>query len=783
MKIFYPQKLYHQIVVLVLVIIVSAFLAFGWFTAGSQTELMRKTMTESSINLTKGLAESCAHFLLISDYSGLDQLLEKFIHMSGARGIQLYRADGKLLSEASITPSVSQSLGALFKNKEKIPDSEKDNITIRDDIMIISSPVISVKVIGWIHIIFSLENINEMRRNIWRGTVFATLFGIVFSILVFIVFFRRLTNAIQRLSAFARDLGNLKGEKVDAGHSSLEITQLCVSLNYASTDLFAKEQELITYRDNLENLVKTRTAELEKEIFERKKSEKNFKTLFHEMLDGFALHEIIVDDVGTPVNYRFLAANPAFERMTGLEAVDIIGHTVLDIMPDTEMCWIETYGRVALTGEPVHFEDYAAALQKYFEITAYRPAPGQFACVVVDVTEKKHAEEEKKKLQVQLQQAQKMEAIGTLAGGIAHDFNNILGAILGYAEMVQDDSPEGSRSRGDIDQVVKASYRAKELVKQILNFSRQGESEQIPLQPALIIKEVVKMLRSSLPSTIDIQQEVDMDVGLILADPTQIHQVLVNLCTNAFHAMEEAGGILTISLKKTTLSKTDLASEPLVQPGVFVQLSVRDTGSGIAPEIQQKMFDPFFTTKEVGKGTGMGLAIIHGIAKSYKGFVNYNSKPGEGTVFHVYLPAIQDPAVLEPEPVPFDFTQLGNERILFIDDEEILADVGRAMLERLGYRVTVRRNSVEALNTFQNHPDQFDLVITDQTMPGMTGSDLARRMLQIRPSVPIILCTGYSSVMSEEKARSLGIKGFAFKPLAKNDLAALIRKVLDGENL
>jgi PAS domain S-box-containing protein len=396
------------------------------------------------------------------------------------------------------------------------------------------------------------------------------------------------------------------------------------------------------------------------------------------------------------------------------------------------------------------------------------------------IADNMQAEEDRKKLQAQLQQAQKMEAIGTLAGGIAHDFNNILGAILGYAEIAQEDSPAGSMVRKDIDQVVKASHRAKDLVKQILAFNRQAETDQIPLQPGIIIKEALKMLRSSLPTTIDIQQDIDSEAGLILADPTQIHQVMVNLCTNAFHAMEETGGTLTISLKKKTLSQNDLANEPRVQPGDFVQLSISDTGPGIALEVQEKMFDPYFTTKEVGKGTGMGLAIIHGIAKSYKGFINFNSKPGEGTVFHVYLPVIQDPAVHETEAVPVDFTQLGNERILFIDDEEILADVGKAMLERLGYRVTVKRNSIEALNTFQNQPNHFDLVITDQTMPGMTGSDLARRMLQIRPGMPIILCTGYSSLMSKEKALSLGIKGFAFKPLAKNDIAALVRKVLDG---
>jgi PAS domain S-box-containing protein len=396
-----------------------------------------------------------------------------------------------------------------------------------------------------------------------------------------------------------------------------------------------------------------------------------------------------------------------------------------------------------------------------------------------DITERRQAEQEKIKLAAQLYQAQKMEAIGTLAGGIAHDFNNILGAILGRAEMIQEDSPADSMIRKDIDQILKACHRAKDLVKQILAFSRQAEIEQIPLQPAIIIKEAVRMLRSSLPSTITIHQDIDSETGLILADPTQIHQVLMNLCTNAFHAMEETGGTLTISMHRKTLSRNDLVSEPHVQPGAFMQLSIGDTGPGIAPEIRERIFDPYFTTKQVGKGTGMGLAIIHGIVKGYKGFVTFHSRPGEGAVFHVYLPVIDDSAVVESETVPFAGDPLGTERILFIDDEEILLEVGRSMLERLGYRVTVRKNSLEALHTFQNHPDQFDLIITDQTMPGMIGSDMAQRMLQLRPDIPIILCTGYSNLISEEKAKSLGIKGFALKPLTKKNIASIIRKVLD----
>ena len=398
-----------------------------------------------------------------------------------------------------------------------------------------------------------------------------------------------------------------------------------------------------------------------------------------------------------------------------------------------------------------------------------------------DITERRQEEELRKRLESQLQQAQKMEAIGTLAGGIAHDFNNILGAILGYAEMVQEECPTGTMMRSDVDRIVEASYRAKDLIKQILAFSRQTEADVQALQPDLIIKEAIKMLRASLPATIEIQQNIDPEAGLILADPIQIHQIITNLCTNAFHAMEETGGTLNISLQNKELTLADLGSEPKVQPGHFIEISVGDTGPGIAPELMDKIFDPFFTTKEVGKGTGMGLAIIHGIAKKSGGFVSCNSSPGKGTTFNVYLPVHPDTARAKAEASPVELIQTGIERILFIDDEEMLAQMGKTMLERLGYRVTVETNSIEALKIMQSQPDRFDLVITDQTMPGMTGSDLARRMLQIRPGLPIILCTGFSNQISEEKARIYGIKGFAMKPLAKKDLATLIRRVLDGE--
>lgn len=395
-----------------------------------------------------------------------------------------------------------------------------------------------------------------------------------------------------------------------------------------------------------------------------------------------------------------------------------------------------------------------------------------------DITDEKLLAMERDDLESRLQQAQKMEAIGTLAGGIAHDFNNILGAVLGYAELAQEATEKGSVISGDLDKVIESGNRAKDLVKQILAFSRQGSAERIVLQPVLLIREVLKMLRPSLPSTIEIRQRMSSETGLIYADPTQIHQIVMNLCTNAFHAMEKAGGRLEIAVKDVELGSDDLVHEPDVSPGKFVQISVADTGPGIDATVIQRVFDPYFTTKEMGKGTGMGLAIVHGIVKSYGGFVSLHCEPAEGTVFHVHLPVVkQDERIAVAEE---NGTPVGCERILFVDDEQLLAEMGRDMLERLGYHVTMRTSSLGALETFQNQPGEFDLIVTDQTMPGMTGVDLARRMMQIRPDIPVILCTGYSAIITEEQAKSMGIREFVFKPVAQKDLACLVRKVLDG---
>lgn len=393
-----------------------------------------------------------------------------------------------------------------------------------------------------------------------------------------------------------------------------------------------------------------------------------------------------------------------------------------------------------------------------------------------DISERKRNEEERHQMERRLRQAQKMEAIGTLAGGIAHDFNNILSVILGYADMAREDLPKGAPALDDIREVLKAGNRARDLVAQILAFSRQSETEHIPFQPASIIKEGVKMLRASLPSTITIKENINPECGVIVADPTQMNQVLINLCTNSFHAMEEEGGTLKVELKNEDVGKKDIEPGSELQPGRYVKLTVQDSGPGISDTIQERIFDPYFTTKAVGRGTGMGLAIVHGIMKSCGGFITLDSRVGHGATFRLYFPVSRQVAFSDLDErldVPG-----GSERILFVDDEPYLAEMGQEMLERLGYQVTVARESMKAWELFEKDPEAFDLVITDQTMPEMTGAVLSEYILGLRPDFPIILCTGYSALISEEKAKSIGIREFALKPLVKNDIAVLIRKAL-----
>jgi len=461
----------------------------------------------------------------------------------------------------------------------------------------------------------------------------------------------------------------------------------------------------------------------------------------------------------------FLSFIPEADRkavMTNLSSLTaespVHTHEHRVIGPNSEICWQKWTNH--------------AMFDEHGEVTAYQ-AIGE------DITLLKKTEKEKLKLESQLQQSQKMESIGTLAGGIAHDFNNILFPIVGHTEMLLEDVPEDSPLRGSLDEIYTGSLRARDLVKQILAFSRQDSHEIKLMRMQPIIKDALKLIRSTIPTSIEIKQYIRKDCGIIKADPTQIHQVVMNLATNAYHAMEGNGGELKVSLKEVELGEQDVL-HPDMEPGTYACLTMADTGVGMDKDLTGRIFDPFFTTKETGKGTGMGLSVVHGIVKNAGGSVHVYSEPGKGTEFHVYLPVVESSSE-QQEIQPKEPIQRGTERILLVDDEEAIITMEKQMLERLGYQVVSRTSSVEALEAFRENPDKFDMVITDMAMPNMSGDRLASEVVKIRPNIPILLCTGFSERMPEEKAKSMGIKGFLMKPIVMKDLSNKIHEVLDNK--
>jgi two-component system CheB/CheR fusion protein len=636
-------------------------------------------------------------------------------------------------------------------------------------------------------------------------------------------------------------------------------------------------------------------------------SEEHYRSLFDNMLNGYAYCKMLFDANG-PKDFTYLSVNAAFETLTGLK--NVTGKNVSDVIPgirqsDPEL--FEIYGRVALTGTPERFETYVEALGMWFSVSVYSPQKEYFVAVFDVITERKLAEQalrrsrdeleehvlertealrrqadllelayntiivrdldnrvtfwnaraeeiygftreealgqvthallrtkfpvpfeehmavlttqgrwegelvhttkdgrqivvlsrqalqrdeagrpvaimeinldvtEERRIEGHLRQAQKMEALGTLSGGIAHDFNNILAAIIGFTELVTGHVDHGSRDAHALERVMEAAIRGRELVRQMLTFSRKSEHEKKPVRLSGIVRESVRLLRAAVPSNIAIKVDVTSESGFILADPVQIQQVLMNLCTNAAQAMREKGG--TLDIKLDDFSAGPSGSDFGIAPGLYMRLLVRDTGIGMSADIMGKVFDPFFTTKGLGEGTGLGLSVVHGIVKQHDGHITVESEAGKGSTFTVYIPQI--PEELETDAVSDDELPTGSERILFVDDEEALVEMAEDILAELGYEVTSRMNGREALELLKSDPSRFDLVITDQTMPEMTGMDLAGEILAIRPNMPIIMCTGFSHLVDADKALAAGIKAFAMKPLTKREIARTIRNVLD----
>ena len=490
-------------------------------------------------------------------------------------------------------------------------------------------------------------------------------------------------------------------------------------------------------------------------------------------------------------NLRFTFASPSIEKVLGWTVEEAKSLNVQDVVTPNSLNMVMKVFEEELANEQLSNKDPKRT--RTLEIEHYRK-DGTTILIEVTASFLRNKEgnvfgimgisreiSERKKLEAQIRQAQKMEAIGTLAGGIAHDFNNILGAIMGYTDLALSNIQTDGQIRRYLERVYQAGERARDLVKQILTFSRQTEQERTSVHIAGIVKEVLKLLRSSLPTTIEIQQDIITPPGrdVVLADPTQIHQVLMNICTNAAHAMRAKGGILGVSIWDIDADAAFVQQYPDMEPGPYIKLTVSDTGHGMDAAVKERIFEPYFTTKGVGEGTGLGLAVVQGIVKSYGGAITVSSEPGRGSIFHVYIPRYEEDIqsrVEEVEVPPF-----GNERILFVDDEKMLVEMGRYMLESLGYRVTAATSSIEALEIFRNDPESFDLVFTDMTMPKMTGTDLARECMIIRPDIPVVLGTGFSEMTDEAQAKELGVRAFVMKPYVKSSIAKMIRTALEKQ--
>jgi len=451
-------------------------------------------------------------------------------------------------------------------------------------------------------------------------------------------------------------------------------------------------------------------------------------------------------DLGFPAEER--------QRFTDLliENGEVSGYEISHRIKNSDMIQVQLYSKL------VQIKGEFYTLTVFHDITAQR------------------------KLEAQLVQSQKMEAIGTLAGGIAHDFNNILSAILGYIELAKIYIEPDSKVFQYLEEVFKAGTRAKDLVRQILSISRQAEQKRKPVNINMITREALRMLKATLPSSIEIKQDLNEGIGLIEADPVQIHQVVMNLVTNASQSMKDTGGTLTVKLETEKLHSNIMKKNHDIKAGNYVKLTISDTGHGISIEDRKRIFDPYYTTKAQGMGTGLGLAVAQSIVKKHGGNILFSSKPGAGADFFIYLPVMDKEEIKFKEDVLENKSLLptGTEHILLIDDEETIIDTGREMLEYLGYSVETHNKSAYALNEFKKLPQRYDLVISDMTMPEMNGDELAKKMIEIRPDIPIIICTGYNPQIDEITAKTIGLKAFIFKPLTFQKLATTVRNVLDG---
>lgn len=523
------------------------------------------------------------------------------------------------------------------------------------------------------------------------------------------------------------------------------------------------------HMDAVSKKLSKKLIELEEQKEKLEKSEKKYRTMMESITDA-----VYICSADRKITYL----NPAMKKRLGRDATGEICYKALHGLDDQcEWCVFDVLkpeGSIVseifspldnrtyrMNSMPIYQDDNSVSKMAIFQ----------------DITDYLEAVNEIKKSQKLLAQAQKLESLGSLAGGIAHDFNNILTPIIGMSELLVEEFKPDSERYEDVLEILNAGNRGKDLVKQILAFSRQSEQQKSPVRIQKVLKEVVKLCRSTIPSNIELISDIHMDCGSVFGDSTQFHQIAMNLITNAYHAVEQTNGKISIQLKETELHPHEVFVQNL-DPGKYVLFSVSDNGCGIKPSHLDQIFEPYFSTKEKGKGTGLGLAVVYGLIKNHGGEIKVYSEIDQGTTFNIFLPVMDKPSK-DLAPDASKELPTGTERILLVDDEDSIVRLEKLILKRLGYKVTSHASSIEALNMFQSNPEEFDLVITDMTMPNMTGDVLAKKLNEIRSDIPVIICTGFSEKMNQGKAVSIGIKGFLMKPVVRSEMAKTVRKVLD----
>ena len=521
--------------------------------------------------------------------------------------------------------------------------------------------------------------------------------------------------------------------------------------------------------------LKQRISELEKEAEDRLiKSEQRFRDLFNGISDLIYIQDF---------DGCFTSVNPAMCKAFDLKEDELIGRPASDFMkpefmPVYKSEYLEPLKKHGHNeGTTIYFKKNDEKIYIEYRSVLVRPKDGEpfISGTGRDITERILSERKVAKLQEQIIQSQKMEFIATLTGGIAHDFNNILYIILGNTELALGEIPKGNPAYSKLEEIKSASLRASRIIKQLLNFTHKTDHKLEPIGAVTVIQNALNFLRSTIPATIEIRKHLTDDDMVILADPIQINRAMMNICANASLAMEATGGILEVIIEPATIKARSIKNFPDLIAGKYAKITIKDQGPGIDPETINRIFDPYFTTNE--KNSGMGLSIVQGIVKNHNGAIWVDSRLGKGTTITLLFPVVDAKPKVEIHTI--DELTRGTETILFVDDEEPIRIMGKLMLKRIGYKVKTCRNSREALDLFQSKPDYFDLVITDMTMPGMTGVQLSEKLLEIRPDIPIIICTGHSSLINESKAKKLGIADYIMKPLSISRIGKSIRKVLD----